>query len=143
MANISSASGHPGETKVSWYYNPEIRGWIYQVVTILALIGIGYEVWSNALANMAKSNMTFGFEFLNGRAGFDLGQSLIAYSSDSTYIDALWVGILNSLLVAGFGIVTASLLGLLIGVGQMSRNWIISRLCTVMSNCSAICHRFW
>ncbi len=85
----------------------------------------------NTLDNLAANGRTISFEFLNERAGFDVGQSLIAYSSDSTYIDALKVGLLNTLLVAVVGIVTATLIGFIIGIGRLSRNWLIRQICTV------------
>ncbi|MBB6224081.1 general L-amino acid transport system permease protein [Rhizobium leguminosarum] len=85
----------------------------------------------NTAVNLARSNTASGFGFLRGRAGFEIGQSLIGYSSDSTYARALFVGILNTLLVAVTGIVTATIIGFIIGIGRLSRNWLIAKLCTV------------
>lgn len=112
-------------------YNPEYRGYFFQVLTVLVVVWLIYEAWTNAAENLARSNMTAGFGFLSARAGFDLGQSLIAYTSDSTYQRALVVGFLNTLLVGFFGIITATIVGLLVGVGRLSNNWLIARLCTV------------
>ncbi len=71
------------------------------------------------------------FGFLNGRAGFDVGQSLIAYTSDSTYLRALYVGFLNTLLVAFTGIVTATIIGFIVGIGRLSHNWLIAKVSQV------------
>ena len=60
-----------------------------------------------------------------------LPDSLIAYSSDSTYGRALLVGLLNTLLVAVVGIVTATILGFLVGVGRLSQNWLIRKIATI------------
>ena len=65
------------------------------------------------------------------RAGFDVSQALVPFSSDSTFGRALLVGFLNTILVAVIGIITATLLGFLIGVGRLSRNWLIAKICTV------------
>ena len=63
------------------------------------------------------------------RAGFDISQTLIAYStSTSTFGRAFWVGLLNTLLVAGIGIVLATVLGFTIGIARLSRNWLVARL---------------
>ncbi|MGO4840001.1 ABC transporter permease subunit, partial [Rhizobiaceae sp. 2RAB30] len=78
-----------------------------------------------------RANIASGFGFLSGRAGFDVSQSLIAYSSDSTYARALVVGLLNTLLVAVTGIITASIIGFLVGIGRLSKNWLIRKICTV------------
>lgn len=112
-------------------YNPEYRSYFFQVLTVLVIVWLIYQAWSNAAENLARSNMTAGFGFLSARAGFDLGQSLIEYTSDSTYRRALLVGFLNTLLVGFFGIITATIVGLLVGVGRLSNNWLIARLCTV------------
>ncbi|MFB2552169.1 amino acid ABC transporter permease [Ensifer soli] len=115
----------------SLLYNPEFRSYAFQAVTILIILWLVYQVWTNASENLARANLTTGFDFLNGRAGFDIAQSLIAYTSDSSYLRALQVGLINTLVVAVIGIVTATILGLLVGIGRMSSNWLIARLCTV------------
>lgn len=115
----------------SLLYNPQLRQFIYQALTLIFIAWVIYYAWSNAAQNLAKANMTAGFGFLNGRAGFDIAQTPIAYSSDSTYSRALFIGLINTLIVAACGIVTATILGLLIGMGGLSNNWLISRLSTV------------
>jgi general L-amino acid transport system permease protein len=115
----------------SLLYNPEVRGYVYQALTIIIVVAFIYTAVTNAAENLARANMTAGFDFLGNRAGFDIGQSLIAYSSDSTYLRALLVGLVNTLVIAFFGIITASIIGLLVGVGRLSQNWLIARLCTV------------
>lgn len=133
MATAVDARTRGGDEKpsVSLIYNPEVRGYAYQTITVLILGALVVYAWTNAAENLARANMTAGFGFLNGRAGFDLAQSLIEYSSDSTYFRALEVGLLNTLLVAVCGIVTASIIGLLVGIGRLSSNWLIARICTV------------
>jgi general L-amino acid transport system permease protein len=56
---------------------------------------------------------------------------LIEYSEQSTYGRAFLVGLLNTLLVSALGIVLATVLGFVIGVARLSRNWLIARLATV------------
>ncbi|RCS23134.1 ABC transporter permease subunit [Phyllobacterium salinisoli] len=116
---------------VSWLYDPKIRGIIYQAVTFIAIIGLIWWIVGNTVANLQRANIASGFGFLNGRAGFDISQSPIAYSSDATYGRALLVGLLNTLNVAVIGIVTASILGFLIGIGRLSRNWLVRKICLV------------
>ncbi|NJR13139.1 MAG: amino acid ABC transporter permease [Phyllobacteriaceae bacterium] len=108
-----------------------VRGLFYQALVFASLVAFIWWIIRNTTENLARLNIASGFGFMNGRAGFDLGQSLIPYSSDSNYWEALQVGLFNTLLVAVVGIVTATLVGFLIGVGRLSRNWLISRLCTV------------
>ncbi|MDF0697947.1 amino acid ABC transporter permease [Rhizobium sp. MC63] len=112
-------------------YDPTIRGIFFQVLTIVLLVVFVWWVAHNTAVNLARANIASGFGFLNGRAGFEVGQSLIAYSSDSTYGRALLVGLLNTLLIAVTGIITATIIGFIIGIGRLSRNWLIAKLCTV------------
>ena len=77
----------------------------------------------------ARANIASGFGFWNNTAGFDISQTLIDYSSStSTFGRAFWVGLLNTLLVAGIGIVLATILGFIIGLARLSRNWLVARL---------------
>ncbi|SOC38557.1 general L-amino acid transport system permease protein [Rhizobium subbaraonis] len=129
IADARTGSGDP--PKVSLLYNPALRSYVYQIVTIVVIAWVIWYAWHNASQNLARANMTAGFGFLNSRAGFDVAQSLIAYSSDSTYFRALQVGLINTLVVSAAGIVTATIVGLLVGIGRLSQNWLIARLCTV------------
>lgn len=129
LADARTGSGEP--PKVSLLYNPQLRSYVYQIVTLVVIVGAIWYAWNNVVQNLARANMTAGFGFLNSRAGFDIAQTLIDYSSDSTYFRALQVGLINTLVIAATGIVTATIVGLLVGVGRLSHNWLIARLCTV------------
>ncbi|QFY59996.1 amino acid ABC transporter permease [Rhizobium grahamii] len=112
-------------------YDPKYRGIFFQILTLVILVGVVWWIAHNTAQNLARSNTASGFAFLRGRAGFEIGQSLIGYSSDSTYGRALIVGILNTLLVAITGIITATIIGFVVGIGRLSHNWLIAKLCTV------------
>jgi general L-amino acid transport system permease protein len=118
-------------TLQSALYDPKFRGIFFQVLTVLLLVLFVAWVAHNTALNLQRSNTASGFAFLNGRAGFEIGQSLIPYSSDSTYGRALVVGILNTILVAVTGIITATIIGFVVGIGRLSHNWLIAKLCTV------------
>ena len=121
----------PGAARGSFINDPKIRGIAYQVLLFVALFVLIYWIVGNTIDNLRRANIASGFGFLNGRAGFDLSQSMIEYSSDSRYSRALLSGLLNTLLVAVVGIVTASIIGFLIGVGRLSRNWLVRKICMV------------
>ncbi len=100
-------------------------------VLLLAVIGaLVYAAFVNAADNLERAHIASGFGFWNNTAGFDISQTLIRYSASvSTFGRAFWVGLLNTLLVAALGIVLATALGFLIGIGRLSRNWLVARLC--------------
>ncbi len=114
----------------SLLHRPEVRQVVYQVLLLLAL-GYGlYWVVNNVADNLRRQNIASGFEFLNRTAGFDVAQSLIEYSNLSTYGRAFWVGLLNTLLVAGIGIIAATVIGFAVGIARLSSNWLVARLAT-------------
>lgn len=118
MTDHATSLPAEGRSLGSLIYDPKVRSIFFQVATIAVMTFIVWTIANNTIANLARSNTATGYDFLNGRAGFDIGQSLIAYSSDSTYGRAILVGLLNTLLVAATGIVTATVIGFIIGIGQ-------------------------
>ena len=107
----------------------QFRGIVFQVLAVLL---VAFGVWylaHNTLANMQARGIQSGFDFLVQPAGFDIGESLIPYDALDKYAKAFLVGILNTLRVAIAGIVMATLLGSLIGIGRFSRNAILRGLC--------------
>jgi general L-amino acid transport system permease protein len=93
--------------------------------------GVAVAAWwvvNNVADNLQRQNIASGFEFLGRTSGFDVSQSLIEYSNTSTYGRAFWVGLLNTLLVAGLGIVAATLVGFSVGIARLSSNWLVARL---------------
>jgi general L-amino acid transport system permease protein len=109
-------------------YRPEVRQVAYQVLLLGAVAFAAYWVASNVAENLRRQNIASGFEFLGRTSGFDVAQSLIEYSSLSTYGRAFWVGLLNTLLVAALGIVAATLIGFVVGIARLSTNWLIAKL---------------
>ncbi|WP_110669483.1 amino acid ABC transporter permease [Salinicola halophilus] len=111
--------------------NPTVRALIVQIVLFLALaIFIGFLV-HNTLANLDARGINTGFDFLDRRAGFSIPQTLIEYTSNSSYGRTFVIGLLNTLLVSAMGIVLATVLGFLIGIARLSPNWLLARLATV------------
>ena len=111
---------------------PRRRQWgnlALQAALVAIVAGLGYSAFVNAAYNLQKANIASGFRFWNNTAGFDISQTLIDYSpSTSTFGQAFWVGLLNTLLVASLGIVLATVLGFAIGIARLSRNWLVARL---------------
>jgi general L-amino acid transport system permease protein len=114
--------------RVAFYNNPRIRGVIYQLVLLAAVLWFAVEFALNAKANLDALKITSGFGFLETTAGFGVNQSLIPYSESDSYGRVFLVGLLNTLLVAGIGIVLATILGFVIGIARLSPNWLLARL---------------
>jgi general L-amino acid transport system permease protein len=114
--------------KTPLIYNPKVRSIAYQVVLCAVIAFLLWSAINNAADNLARAKIASGFGFWDNTAGFDISQSLISYSTLSTYGRAFWVGLLNTLLVAALGIVLATILGFLIGIARLSKNWLLARM---------------
>ncbi len=128
--NVATGKG-PEPGKASLFYDPKIRGYVYQALLLLVVGFLIYEAATNAIENLRRQNIASGLGFWNNTAGFDINQTLIAYSSTSTYGRAFWVGLLNTLLVASIGIVLATILGFIVGIARLSSNWIVAKIAMV------------
>jgi len=129
------ALGSAPRAKVAPWNDPVIRGWFFQIV-VIGLVGVLF--WfliSNTLDNLARQKIASGFHYLDREAGFEIGDSMIPYSPSSTYARAIFVGLLNTLKVAVLGIVLSTILGTLIGVGRLSPNWLLARICECYVEC--------
>jgi general L-amino acid transport system permease protein len=101
---------------------------VVQVAVLLAVgIGVAYLL-SNLTTAMGQRGLSFGYDFLESTAGFEIGESPVPYSASDTYGDAFVVGLLNTLFVSLVGIVLATVLGVIIGVARLSPNWLVSRV---------------
>ncbi len=129
--SISELSQSRTEAFSRYFYDPKLRGIVWQALLFGALSFFVWWIIGNTIENLNRSNIASGFAFLNGRAGFDISQTPIEFDSDSTYTRALYVGIINTLIISAVGIVTALVLGFVVGVGRLSRNWLVRSICTV------------
>ena len=106
-----------------------MRGLVYQVFALIAVAGVVWFLAHNTQENMRVRGIQSGFDFLGQAAGFDIGETMIAYDPSQSYGRAIWVGVLNTLRVAVIGIVLTTILGVLVGVGRFSRNALVRGLC--------------
>ena len=114
----------------SWN-NARLRSIVWQILAVgLVLSGLWWFA-VNTIHNLDSRSIASGFGFLGSEAGLPIGEHLISYSPADTYLRALTVGVINTLRVALTGIVLASILGTLIGIARLSRNWLLSRVSAV------------
>ena len=129
MQTVVSQTSPP---KKSFLYDPKVRGIFYQVVLILAVVFLFYVAATNAIENLQRAKIASGFGFLNNTAGFDISQTLIQFSAaGGTYGDAFIVGLLNTLLVSAIGIFFTTILGFVIGIARLSKNWMVAKVAMV------------
>jgi general L-amino acid transport system permease protein len=117
-----------GPPRVALRNNPKFRALAWQLGLLALVLWFGWQLALNARANMQAQQITGGFGFLTTTAGFGVNQSLISYTESDSYGRVFLVGLLNTLLVAGIGIVLATIIGFLIGIARLSPNWLLARL---------------
>jgi general L-amino acid transport system permease protein len=115
----------------SIWTNERARGIVSQVLLVGGVIAVVWFLVSNTNTNLEKVGLELGFGFLADQAFFEINQNLIEYSSTSTFGRALLVGLLNTLLVSVLGIITATIVGFVMGVLRLSSNWMVSRMAGV------------
>ncbi|MGL5796170.1 MAG: ABC transporter permease subunit, partial [Waterburya sp.] len=104
---------------------------VIQVIILAIVISAIALLSSNLVNNLERLDLTFGFNFLSRSASFSIAHPPIPYYTTDPYIRALLVGLLNSLRVMFFGIIFASILGISIGIGRLSNNWLVRKLAGV------------
>jgi len=129
--NDTPLSGTEAPSKASFWYDPKVRGVLYQIGALLTVGLLAYYLMSNTLANLERQAIATGFGFLEKQASFEIGESLISYTAADTYFKALLVGALNTLLVSFIGVVITIILGTFIGIARLSSNWLVSRMAAI------------
>ncbi|WP_225757286.1 amino acid ABC transporter permease [Cardiobacterium sp. Marseille-Q4385] len=108
-----------------------LRRWSVQGLLLLAVADVAWLLWRNTAANMAAHGMSLSFAFLDNPAGFAVSQHLLPYQESDSYARVFVVGLLNTLLVSALAIVAATILGTVVGVLRVSRNWLMRQLAAV------------
>lgn len=128
MASTTTESPNGGFRLSMLLYDTRYRSITIQIVFLFLLMGAAAWLIGNVIENFGRSGKTFDYGFLNARAGYDINQRFVEYSSDSTHGRAMLVGLLNTLFLALIGCITATVIGVFAGVLRLSNNWVVSRL---------------
>ena len=111
--------------------DPKVRAWLFQIITVIAVVAMGWYLFDNTQTNLQHRGITSGFGFLENSAGFGIAQHLIPFKESDSYARVFLIGLLNTLLVTFIGVILATLLGFIVGVARLSNNWIVNKLATV------------
>lgn len=105
---------------------------IGQILFVVAVALVFQQIWLNLQYNYAQQGLDPSFDFLDSRAGFAINDSVIDYGPNNTYTRAMVAGLMNTIfLVAIPGVILATVLGLIVGIGRLSSNWIVRKLSQV------------
>jgi len=106
------------------------RSVLVQALVLVALAALAVWLIGNVASALSRRHVASGFAFLGHTAGFGIAQTLIDYTEESSYGRAMWVGLANTVLVSVISIVLATIIGFIVGIGRLSTNWLVAKLCT-------------
>lgn len=109
----------------------DIRRFGWQALVLGLLVILVWLIAGRVAAELQARGIRSGFAFLFEPAGFSIGEGALEFDAGQPYWRAFLVGLLNTLRVAAGAIVLATVLGLAIGVGRLSGNFLVRNLCRV------------
>ena len=114
-----------------FWYSTKIRNNFYQACLIICIVILAIWVVDTSTSNLEKLGIKTGLDFLSTEAGFAISQTLIPFSSTSTYGDAIVVCILNTILLSVAAIFLSTILGFFIAISKLSDNWLLNRVASI------------
>jgi general L-amino acid transport system permease protein len=129
MAAVEQDPGYRDQTRPPPWRDVRVLRVIGQVVFLLLVVLLLWYLWGNFTTNARRTGLTTTFDFLNRPAGVDIRDS--DFRPSQPVRDAIGVGLLNTIRVSIVGIALATILGILIGVGRLSTNWLVRKSAAV------------
>lgn len=129
----STVAGRPASRNVvsRLWNDKETRSVIIQIIAFALILGFFIFIIRNAVTNLEALGKGFSFSFLSQPSSYDINQHLIEYDSRSSHFKAGVVGLINTLLIAVAGIVLSTILGFILGVLRLSKNWLTNKLAQI------------
>jgi len=121
----------PPITVGALWHSTGFRSLVYQFLVVVLVVATFIYLFSNAQRAMESRGIATGFGFLSEEAGFAIGESVISFAAENTYLRAFGVAILNTFKVAIVSLVFATTIGTLLGIARLSSNWLLSKLASI------------
>ena len=123
------ADPHKESFRLSMLLNDtRYRSLTFQFIALVAIIATMAFIGGNLVRNLAEAGLNISYDFLGAQAGYDINQRPISYDSLDTHGRAAIVGLLNTLIVAVLGCITATIIGVFAGVLRLSPNWLVRKI---------------
>lgn len=123
MSSLPSAPSKP-----PIWRDIRVLRWAFQLLVLALVMAMIYWLYSNYQANVAKSNIPTNLLFLDNPANFTIPGNDLDQSQPVR--DAFVQGFYNTLRVAIVGIVLTTILGTLVGIARLSRNFMVRAIAT-------------
>ena len=117
--------------QLSWA-DPVFRSIIWQTLIVGLIAALLWYLVANTSRNLQVRHIATGLGFLSNTAGIPIAETMIPYDpATSTWGRAIIEGILNTFKVAFAGVILATILGTIIGIGRLSKNWLVAKITAV------------
>ncbi len=112
-------------------YDTRYRSYTFQFIALALLIALMAFLGINLVKNLAEQGQNISYSFLGEAAGYDINQTPIEYDSQSSHMRAAVVGMMNTMIVAVLGCITATIFGVTAGILRLSPNWLVRKLMAI------------
>ena len=116
---------------VGWWYDRRTRALLLQVGAAAAIVAVAAWIVDTTAGHLAERNMSTGFGFLRQHAGFVIGETLISFDAQDSYLRAVLVCGLNTVFVSLLACLAATILGAAVGLGRLAPNPVLHRLASL------------
>ena len=117
------------EPRVPFWRNVSFLKWLFQLVVFAIVAAVAIWLYNNFRNNTAESGIPTNFNFLSSPSSFDIPGA--DFEPTERFQNAFVIGVLNTIRVSIVGIIFATVLGILIGIGRLSKNWVVQKISTV------------
>ncbi|MGQ3487997.1 ABC transporter permease subunit [Roseovarius pacificus] len=112
-------------------YDTRYRSMTIQIIALMGFMLLAAWLINNTIQNLAALGKPIQFGFFTDAAGYDINQHLLEYDNQDTHLRASFIGLINTLIVAAMGCATATVIGVMVGVLRLSKNWLVAKIMAV------------
>lgn len=119
-------------TPVPFWRDSRVLQIAAQILFLAAVIVFGYLLINNLVTGLERSRLAIDFGILTRPFGTQISEGQMDFDpGSSSNIQALWAGFQNTLRVVGIGLAGATFLGIALGIGRLSTNFLVRSLAII------------
>ena len=115
--------------RVPLWRDVRVLRWLFQLAVVAVAAAILIWLYGNYTSNSSRQNVPVNFDFLDNPAQFEITDNPM--SQRAPVSEALYQGFLNTLRISVAGMLAATVLGTLVGIARLSRNWLVRKIAAV------------
>jgi general L-amino acid transport system permease protein len=115
--------------RVPLWRDVRVLRWLFQLAVVAVAAAILIWLYGNYTSNSSRQNVPVDFDFLDNPAQFEITDNPM--SQRAPVSEALYQGFLNTLRISVAGMIAATVLGTLVGIARLSRNWLVRKIAAV------------